>query len=94
MVPGKSKISQLVKPQNLKSIIDAKQRIRIYTLGDSEVIGIDRLDIKIAVGELVALKGNSGSGKYALLSLIAELDRPTREELSVADHDLTRSTPR
>jgi putative ABC transport system ATP-binding protein len=36
------------------------------------------------------LTGNSGSGKSTLLSLLAGLDRPTRGELRVADHDLNR----
>ena len=52
-----------MKPQNVKPIFDARQLALIYTLGDSEVIGIDRLDIKIAVGERVVFKGNSGSSK-------------------------------
>ena len=39
------------------------------------------------------MKGNSGSGKSTLLSLLAGLDRPTRGELTVADHDLTTATP-
>ena len=41
---------------------------------------------------MVVLKGDSGSGKSTLLSLLAGLDRPTRGELTVADHDLTRAS--
>lgn len=73
-----------------QSIISAKGLTRIYTLGDSEVIGIRQIDLEIAAGELVVLKGDSGSGKSTLLSLLAGLDRPTRGELTVANHDLNK----
>ena len=74
-------------------VINAQHLTRIYTLGNSEVIGINDIGLDIAPGELVVLKGNSGSGKSTLLSLIAGLDRPTRGFLNVADHDLTQATP-
>jgi len=76
-----------------ETIIAARNLTRSYALGDSEVIGINTIDLSIAAGELVVLKGNSGSGKSTLLSLLAGLDRPTRGELTVAGHDLTRATP-
>ena len=69
-------------------MIFARGLTRIYTLGDSEVIGISQIDLEIAAGELVVLKGESGSGKSTLLSLLAGLDRPTRGELIVANHEL------
>jgi putative ABC transport system ATP-binding protein len=74
-------------------VIDARELTRTYILGDSEVIGINRLDLRIASGELVVLKGDSGSGKSTLLSLLAGLDRPTRGELTVAGHDLSKASP-
>jgi putative ABC transport system ATP-binding protein len=40
----------------------------------------------------VVLKGNSGSGKSTLLSLLAGLDRPTRGDLIVANHDLNKTS--
>jgi putative ABC transport system ATP-binding protein len=76
-----------------RAVIDARNLTRIYTLGDREVIGINNVDLDIAPGALVVLKGNSGSGKSTLLSLIAGLDCPTRGYLTVADHDLTKATP-
>ncbi len=73
-------------------VISAKGLTRIYTLGDSEVIGISQIDLEIAAGELVVLKGNSGSGKSTLLSLLAGLDRPTGGELIVAEYDLNKTS--
>ena len=77
---------------NQQPIIIAQKLTRIYSLGDSEVVGIKHVNFEIAAGELVVLKGESGSGKSTLLSLLAGLDRPTGGELTVADHHLTDST--
>lgn len=76
-----------------RPVIDARHLTRIYKLGGSEVIGINDINLDILPGELVVIKGNSGSGKSTFLSLIAGLDRPTRGYLNVADHDLTKATP-
>jgi putative ABC transport system ATP-binding protein len=73
-------------------IISARGLTRLYRLGGSEVVGINQVDLEIASGELVLLKGNSGSGKSTLLSLLAGLDRPTRGDLRVADHDLNKTS--
>jgi putative ABC transport system ATP-binding protein len=81
-----------MQPHIAAPLIKAENLTRTYSLGDSEVIGINKLNFEIAAGELVVLKGDSGSGKSTLLSLLAGLDRPTRGELTVADHDLARAS--
>ena len=81
-----------MNPEISESVISAKGLTRIYTLGDSEVVGINQVDLEIAEGELVVLKGNSGSGKSTLLSLLAGLDRPTKGDLTVGNHDLNQTS--
>ncbi len=73
-------------------VIVAQKLTRIYSLGDSDIVGIHQIDFEIAPGELVVLKGESGSGKSTLLSLLAGLDRPTGGELMVAEQNLTRAS--
>ncbi len=74
-------------------IVRARQLTRIYPLGHSEVIGLDRIDLDIPAGALAVLKGASGSGKSTLLALIAGLDRPSSGKLQVAGQDLDRLSP-
>lgn len=76
----------------MEPIIIAKALSRIYSVGDTQVVGIRDVDLSIAPAELLVVKGYSGSGKSTLLSLIAGLDLPTSGELRVANHDLIRTS--
>ena len=54
-----------------------------YTQGESESVVLSNINLTIAKGETVILKGVSGSGKTTLLSLIAGLDKPTSGTLLI-----------
>ena len=76
--------------------IDASQPLvevhglrRTYREGDRRRSVLDSLELRIEVGECVALLGRSGSGKSTLLNLISGIDRPNAGMVSVAGHDLT-----
>jgi len=58
-------------------MIQAKDLIKIYQMGDNEVRALDGASFTIEKGEMVAIMGPSGSGKSTLMSIIGCLDVPS-----------------
>lgn len=73
------------------AIIELSDVIRVYREADVETIALRGVDLRIAVGEFVAIMGRSGSGKSTLLQLIAGSDRPTAGRVVVDGIDLSRA---
>ena len=61
-----------------QSLLRAEKLTKVYRSGGEEIIVLDELDLEVYAGELVALVGESGTGKTTLLHLLAALDTPTR----------------
>lgn len=64
-------------------MIETKNLTKIYKRGDSEVIGVKDINLKIEDGEFVSVIGPSGSGKSTLLHLLGGLDKPTYGEVLI-----------
>jgi lipoprotein-releasing system ATP-binding protein len=62
-------------------ILRAENLTKIYRSGGEEIVVFENLNLEIARGELVALIGESGTGKTTLLHLLAALDTPTGGEV-------------
>jgi lipoprotein-releasing system ATP-binding protein len=58
-------------------LLRAEKLTKIYRSGAEEIVVLDELDLDVRTGELVALVGESGTGKTTLLHLLAALDTPT-----------------
>ena len=69
-------------------MIVCENLVKIYKTKDSEVLALQGLEINIAEGELMAIIGNSGSGKSTFLNMIGGLDRPSAGRLIVDGKDL------
>jgi len=69
-------------------LYDLQDVTKAYGSGGARVVAVDRLDLRIAPGELVVVAGPSGSGKTTLLQLLGALDRPTEGAVRFEGRDL------
>ena len=69
-------------------IIQCENLVKIYKTKDLEVLALQGLELTIEKGELMAIIGNSGSGKSSFLNMIGGLDRPSAGRLIVDGKDL------
>lgn len=65
-------------------MIELKNITKKYEINKNNVVtALEDINLNIKEGELVVLKGASGSGKSSILSLIAALSKPTSGEVIV-----------
>jgi ABC-type lipoprotein export system ATPase subunit len=67
---------------------------RAYGSGASQVLALRGIDLTVAEGSFIALKGRSGSGKTTLLNMIGGLDKPTTGEVSLFGKPLSKLSDR
>ena len=68
--------------------------VKIYKTKDSEVLALQGLELTVQPKELVAIIGNSGSGKSTFLNMIGGLARPSAGRLFVDGKNLFKLTDR
>ncbi|MEZ5084915.1 MAG: ABC transporter ATP-binding protein [Tessaracoccus sp.] len=61
---------------------------KIYGEKDRAVVAVDDVSLSIAKGSFTAIMGPSGSGKSTLMHCMAGLDKPTRGQIFIGDHDI------
>ena len=65
-------------------MIELKNITKTYIINKNEkVTALENINLEFKEGELIVLKGASGSGKSTILSLIAALSKPTTGEVIV-----------
>jgi len=69
-------------------MIECENLVKIYKTKDIEVLALQGLELKVDKGEMMAIIGNSGSGKSTFLNMIGGLDRPSAGRLLVDGKDL------
>jgi putative ABC transport system ATP-binding protein len=61
----------------MAAVIEIKDLVKDYALGDVPVHVLKNISIEIARGDFVAIMGPSGSGKSTLMNILGCLDKPT-----------------
>ena len=73
-------------------IVECDNLVKIYKTRDIEVLALQGLDLSVKRGELMAIIGNSGSGKSTFLNMLGALDRPNAGKLYVDGKNLFKMT--
>jgi len=73
-------------------ILTAQDLKKYYGSGPNRVSALDGVNVKVKMGEFVAIVGMSGSGKSTLLHMLGGLDKPTEGRVIVDGHELSKMT--
>ena len=63
---------------------------KIYESNGGKIVALENINMEINEGEMVVLKGASGSGKSTILSLLANMTKPTSGEVIVKDMRISK----
>jgi putative ABC transport system ATP-binding protein len=66
--------------QSNKTIIEFKNIVKTYGVGDAQTYALNGVNLSIKEGEFVAIMGSSGSGKSTAMNMIGCLDKPSSGE--------------
>ncbi len=66
---------------------------RVFTLGDSQIHALRKVDLRVTAGEYMAVMGPSGSGKSTLLNVLGLLDAPNAGSYLLEGRDVTTLSP-
>ncbi len=62
---------------NNSVIIETKDLIKVYPMGQQDLIALDHVNLAFQKGEFAGVVGPSGSGKTTLLNIMGSLDTPS-----------------
>ncbi len=80
----KTDLKQEKRPRSsVPALIELRNVVKIYENAAGKYPALNGVNLKINVGDFVAVIGKSGSGKTTLMNMITGIDRPTIGEVSI-----------
>jgi putative ABC transport system ATP-binding protein len=73
-------------------LITCEGLVKIFKTEEVEVVALQGLNLTVERGEMMAIIGNSGSGKSTFMNILGGLDRPSAGTVKVGDWDLLKVT--
>ncbi|MCI3920691.1 ABC transporter ATP-binding protein [Paenibacillus sp. TRM 82003] len=73
-------------------MITCEGLVKIFKTEEVEVVALQGLNLAVEKGEMMAIIGNSGSGKSTFLNILGGLDRPSAGTVKVGEWDLLKIT--
>ena len=70
-------------------LLEARDVVRDYPSGETTIHALRRVNLAADPGELVAVRGRSGSGKTTFLNILGGLDRPTSGTVVIDGHEVS-----
>lgn len=72
------------------ALLEARDLVKTYKLGDNIIRAVDGISLTINKGDFVSIIGKSGSGKSTLMHMLGLLDTPTSGALILNDTDVSK----
>jgi len=71
-------------------MIELDNITKVYKMGETEVVALDGVDLRIEQGEMISIIGPSGSGKSTLMNIIGCLDKPTSGQYRLEEIEVSK----
>jgi putative ABC transport system ATP-binding protein len=62
----------------------------VYKMGETEVVALNGVDLRIEQGEMISIIGSSGSGKSTLMNIMGCLDKPTSGQYRLEEIEVSK----
>ena len=79
----------MASPHSAGPLLQAIDVVRDYPSGDTVIHALRNVSLAADPGELVAVRGRSGSGKTTFLNILGGLDHPTSGRVIIDGHEVS-----